>query len=211
MAEINSVRERVLRSMIATVFLANGTPMLLAGDEFGNTQYGNNNAYCQDNSTSWLDWSQANSPQGRALTAFVARLGHLRRTDPSLRLDRYAHGDLEVAPGLTRIAWFDLDGRPMTQEAWDYAEGRVLGLRRAIRLGNGTVRTTLLLVNGSTEDVTFQLPATPKLSWRKLLDTAHPSQAATAWASPGVPLAAHSLVLLSASQEEQGERLKSPQ
>ena len=83
---IDAVRGRVKRAMLATVFLAAGTPMLLAGDEFGRTQGGNNNAYCQDNEVSWLDWTQAASPDGAALTAYVARL------------DRAAAGPSGAAP-----------------------------------------------------------------------------------------------------------------
>ena len=78
--------------MLATVFLAAGTPMLLAGDEFGRTQNGNNNAYCQDNELSWLDWSMAASPPGIALTAYVARLIALRREHPVLRHPNFLHG-----------------------------------------------------------------------------------------------------------------------
>ena len=87
---INAVRDRVKRAMLATVFLAAGTPMLLAGDEFGRTQSGNNNAYCQDNEMSWLDWSMAASPPGIALTAYVARLIALRREHPVLRHPRFS-------------------------------------------------------------------------------------------------------------------------
>ncbi len=85
--------------MLATVFLAAGTPMLLAGDEFGRTQGGNNNAYCQDNEVSWLDWSMAASPPGLALTDYVARLIALRREHPVLRHGYFLHGRHHPAPG----------------------------------------------------------------------------------------------------------------
>src|SRR6185369_3676904 len=72
--QVKSLRGRQMRNMLATLLLSQGTPMLLAGDEFGRTQKGNNNAYCQDNEISWLDWQMAYSPQGMALTDYVARL-----------------------------------------------------------------------------------------------------------------------------------------
>lgn len=196
--EIEQLRMRVLRSMLASVFLSNGTPMLLAGDEFGNTQYGNNNAYCQDNATTWLDWSQADSPQGRELIDFVARLTRLRRQDPSLHLDRYGDGSAEVIAGLQRISWFDMDGNAMTQEGWDNPEGRVLGLRRAVRLEDTRIQVSFLMVNGSDDDVGFVLPETPALDWRMVLNTAGPVGTTEARVEEDVPLAAHSLVLLSA-------------
>src|SRR5262249_1545551 len=89
---INAARDRVRRAMLATVFFAAGTPMLLAGDEFGRTQGGNNNAYCQDSEVSWLDWTQAASPGGVALSTYVARLIALRRAHPVLRHGRFLHG-----------------------------------------------------------------------------------------------------------------------
>jgi isoamylase len=169
--QIEALRSRVLRSMLATVFLSNGTPMLLAGDEFGNSQGGNNNAYCQDNETSWLDWAQAETRQGRDLIDFVARLTALRRKHPSLRMTRYLDGSQEAFPGLPRVSWLDLDGQPMSEAAWDYAEGRALGLRRAIELEGGGIDLTLLLLNGGTETVEFRLPE-QSCSWVCELDSA---------------------------------------
>src|SRR6185312_6255954 len=84
-AAIHAVRARVKRALLATVFLSAGTPMLLAGDEFGRTQQGNNNAYCQDNEVSWLDWRMADSAEGAELSDYVARLIALRRDYPVLR------------------------------------------------------------------------------------------------------------------------------
>lgn len=197
-AQIEETRQRVVRAMLASVFLSNGTPMLLAGDEFGNTQDGNNNAYCQDNEISWLDWAQARSPQGRALSAFVACLARLRREDRSVRLEHYGDGGLDVLPGLSRIAWFDLDGQPMTQEGWDNPEGRVLGLRRAVRRDDNRVQVSLLMVNASAEDVRFRIPESPVLEWFLKLDTAKPDAETGGAAEPEIALSAHSLVLLGA-------------
>ena len=200
--KINQTRMRVLRSMLATVFLSNGTPMLLAGDEFGNSQQGNNNAYCQDNATSWLDWSQVASDDARSLTRFVALLTRARRDDPSLRLERYEDGNQEVTRGLSQIAWFDLDGQAMSQDAWDYSEGRVLGLRRAVRRDDLSIQVSLLIVNGGHEDVVFQIPDEPKLAWHRVVDTADPDCDVRSRVASEVPLAAHSLVLLGATHED---------
>ncbi len=199
--QIEQTRMRVLRSMLASVMLANGTPMLLAGDEFGNSQDGNNNAYCQDNAISWLDWSLASADEGRALIKFVAQLTRARRDDPSVRLDRYEDGSQEVGAGLSRVAWFDLDGQPMTQEGWDFPEGRVLGLRRAVRRDDARIQVSLVLVNGGDEDVTFQMPVSPELIWERVIDTADPDGGTRELVASGVPLAAHSLVLLRASHD----------
>jgi len=201
-AEINCIRMRVLKSMLASVFLSSGTPMLLAGDEFGNSQDGNNNAYCQDNALSWLDWSQAETPAGRELTGFVAMLTDLRRREESLRLTQYGQAGAELAPGLTGVAWFDMDGQMMTPEGWEYPEGRVLGLRRAVASANGRIQVSLLLVNAGSDDVTFRLPAEPVLAWRLALDSCAPEDGGhspgDAVPDAGVALAAHSLVLLAA-------------
>ena len=196
-ASVVAVRGAVLRSMLATVLLSDGTPMLLAGDEFGNGQQGNNNAYCQDNELSWLDWAQADTPQGRALSDFVARVLGLRRAHPSLRMARFEDDGREVLPGVKRAAWYDMDGQEMSPEAWAYAEGRVLGLRRAAVLPDAGVDLSFLLVNGGVEDVEFRLPD-GSMAWQGVLDTARPGQAPRL--RPGAPLrlAAHGLVLLTA-------------
>ncbi len=195
-AQIEALRSCVLKSMLATVFLSNGTPMLLAGDEFGNSQGGNNNAYCQDNETSWLDWAQAAAPRGREMIDFIGRLAALRRKHPSLRMARYMDGSHEVVPGLPRVSWFDLDGQPMSVAAWGFAEGRVLGLRRACVLDHGGIDLTFLLINGGADAVEFQLPE-QNCSWVCELDTAAGGKAA-----PGkkrIGLGAHGVVLLAAS------------
>lgn len=192
---INAQRERVLRSMLASVFFANGTPMILAGDELGNSQQGNNNAYCQDNELSWIDWRQLEMPTGRELAQFISRLTALRREHPSLRFDRYLDAGAEVAPGVVRMQWYDLDGSPMSEEAWAFGEGRVLGLRRACRADTGGVELSFVLVNGSEGDIDFHLPESP-CAWQRVLDTAQAGAAAAPVNGRAVKVCAHSLVLL---------------
>jgi len=201
---INATRERVLRSMLATVFLSNGTPMLLAGDELGNSQRGNNNAYCQDNEISWLDWHQLDMPSGRELAQFVSRLAQLRRQHPSLRLARYQDANEELAPGVKRMQWYDLDGSLMSDAAWEFGEGRVLGLQRACVLDDGRVEVSLVLVNGSEGDVDFQLPEVP-CAWKRVLDTSGVRSPDAPVHGAQATLCAHALVLLLACVEPSEE------
>jgi isoamylase len=174
--DILAQRARIRRAMLMTLMASHGTPMLLAGDEFGRTQLGNNNAYCQDNDISWLDWS--NSPHGSggadgiALSHFFTRAAALRRAHPTLRSATYLHGQTFPLPSIADIAWFDDRGTLMTPEAWNDPDGRVLVLRRAATVEGG-VEVSLLLVNGGEDDRTFNLPA-PLLPWRMMLDSAAP-------------------------------------
>ncbi len=192
---ITAVRERVRHALLATAFLAEGTPMLLAGDEFGRTQRGNNNAYCQDNAVSWLDWRLAASPEGRAFTAFTARLIALRRTQPALGQARFLYGRHELAPGIADIAWFDEQGAPIPPETWNNPNERTLALRRATRLADGRVPMLTLMLNPTGEDRVFALPP-PVLPTRVLLDTAAPADPEHEIERAEIAVAARSLILL---------------
>src|SRR4029079_12263564 len=128
---INAIRFPLQCALLATVFLAKGTPMLLAGDEFGRTQNGNNNAYCQDNETSWIDWTLAASEQGRLLTDFAARVIAWRHRHPALRGTSFLHGRDQPAPDVLDIAWFDEQGHVLSPEAWNNPAERTMVLRRA--------------------------------------------------------------------------------
>ncbi|MBX6316895.1 glycogen debranching protein GlgX [Pigmentiphaga sp.] len=192
--DILATRAAVARAMLATLFCSHGTPMLLAGDEFGRTQFGNNNAYCQDNEISWLDWRQANSEEGRALIAFVSRLAALRHEYASLRHERFMVNDHFVAEGLPEIAWFDELGEPIWDDAWNDPQRRTLGLRRAVRQGD-ELEVTLFLVNGHGYAVTFVLPPS-SVPWRVLIDTARPEEPESVLSSPSLELEPRSAVLL---------------
>jgi glycogen operon protein len=194
---INETRLRVQRALLATVLFSYGTPLMLAGDEFGNSQMGNNNAYCQDNEVSWLDWKQADSPEGRALTAFVARAAALRREHPSLRATRYTHWDHEVAPHLWEIAWYDTDGQQMNDEKWRDPEGRALGMRRVMAAEDG-LDITMTLLNGGDDDVAFALPDMEDKAWRLLLDSTDPQAPERTLEDRKFLLRAHGIALLSA-------------
>ena len=173
---ILETRGRVQRAMLATVFFSHGTPMLLSGDEFGRTQRGNNNAYCQDNEISWLDWKQAETPQAQQLSTFVARLLQLRHENPVLRCRHFLHGRDEPAPGVLDIAWFDTHGEIISSESWNNPEKRLFAVRRASRNdGDGRVPILTLFLNPSDSDRVFRLPA-PELPTRVLIDSAQPVQ-----------------------------------
>ncbi len=208
--EIDAVRRRQMRNMLATVLFAQGTPMLLMGDEFARTQQGNNNAYCQDNEISWLDWSRA--ADWPELAAFVARAVALRQRHPVLRRTRFLHGLERSRDGIRDVTWIAPDGREMHAEAWRDPENRTLGLMlcgaageyrgpRGEPLVDGTL---LLLMNAAPEPVTFQLPRFVPAGWLRLLDTAEPHlepegpplEAGAAWTLAGRSLALFELVPL---------------
>jgi glycogen operon protein len=170
---VNAIRARVMRSMLMSVFTSLGTPMLLAGDEFGRTQRGNNNAYCQDNQTSWLDWAQAASEEGQALTDWVARLIALRKRFPVIGAGRFLYGLEEVAPGVLDIDWFDERGVHLSPEDWQNPSGGALVMRRAYRR-DGQLEAITLLTNAAHVPLIFKLPPPPLLHRRLLLDSADP-------------------------------------
>jgi glycogen operon protein len=193
--EINATRFRVQCALLATVFLAQGTPMLLAGDEFGRTQNGNNNAYCQDNETSWVDWSLAESDEGRLLTDFAARVIGLRHRHPILRCTNFLHGRDKPAPDVLDIAWFDMRGQVISPEAWNDPKKRTLALRRATADADGKVPILTCLFNPTPEDRTFKLPP-PRIATRLLLDSADPAGAEHDIVGESVSVKARSVVLV---------------
>ena len=154
---IKAVRERVRRSMLITVLASLGTPMLLAGDEFGRTQQGNNNAYCQDNEISWLDWSQATSEDGDSLIHFVRRLVLIRKHYQLVRSSAFLYGE-EIAEGIKNIAWFDERGHSLTEEDWHNQEGKALVMRRAALVSDGSFEAITMVLNGSQATLEFVLP-----------------------------------------------------
>jgi glycogen operon protein len=210
-AAINTLRQRAKRNLLTTLFLAQGTPMLLAGDEFGQTQQGNNNAYCQDNELSWLDWRLPGSAEGKALLEFTGRLIRLRREHPVFQPPDFQHGRIELAPGLSDILWFDERGTGLAQEDWDNGNARLLGLRRVMALGDGRLEIALLLFNADDGAHEFRLPP-PALPYRVLLYSSEPDRAATMPADGRFALAPHSSAALLAQVEagalEQATRLE---
>ena len=176
-AVVLTVRARHLRNLLATLLLSQGVPMLVAGDEFGRTQHGNNNAYCQDNETSWLDWQC--TPDQRDLLAFTRRLVALRAAHPVLRRRTFFQGHGIRGTKVTDILWFDTTGHEMTDATWNAPQARSLGVMlvgdaitdldaRGERVRDDTL---LILLNAHDADVPFALPAITGCSWELVLDT----------------------------------------
>ena len=171
-SDIRALRARVKRSMLMTLMGSLGTPMLLGGDEFGRTQKGNNNAYCQDNKISWFDWSFLESDEGRTLASFLQRLAAVRRA--LARPNTFPHGDREIAGGIADIEWFDERGLRLTDPDWKNVEGRALILYLASRSGTGPAQITALAMNASSEALDYHLLDNAR--WRLLLDSAAPER-----------------------------------
>ncbi|MFD8962045.1 glycogen debranching protein GlgX [Streptomyces anulatus] len=183
---INALRRRQLRNLLTTLLLSTGVPMLVAGDEMGRTQGGNNNAYCQDNATGWLDWSLLEQPQWRELTELTARVLTLRRTHPVLRRRAFFSGRAQAPDGLRDLAWFARDGREMTEGDW-YAPAATLGLYLSGRDIPGR--------DARGEPVTDD----------SFLAVLHAGAEPTVFALPGAPWAARYELVLDTSREEQTE------
>ena len=197
--QINTMRERVKRSLLMTLFCSCGTPMLLAGDEFGRSQHGNNNAYCQDNEISWLDWNAAAAPAGASLIAFTTRLIGLRHKYPALRDDKFLHG-AEIAPGYHDLEWLDERNQILSQEDWENSNGRALVMRRAAKNANGKTDVFALLMNSSEDAIEFVLPEA--LRWQVLIDSADANLNATVLDGPRHHVQAHGCVLLLATLDQ---------
>ena len=123
--EINALRARQQRNLLTTLILSQGTPMLLGGDEFGRTQHGSNNAWCQDNEISWFDWGLLE--ENAELFEFVQKLIVLRRAHPVFRRRQFLRGTEEDGSGLPDVFWFRGDGQAMTPDDWNSGD-RIVGM-----------------------------------------------------------------------------------
>ena len=177
--EISNLRERQKRNLLATLLFSQGTPMVLAGDEFGRTQKGNNNAYCQDNEISWVNWDI--DDDGRALTEFVRKLTTLRHTLPVLRRQRFLTGAYREDMDVADVKWLSPSGDTLTPEQWDDPGMRCFGLvidgrAQATGIRKPASDATLLLVMNAYHDVVdFTLPDIPGPDqWSCLIDTNAP-------------------------------------
>ncbi len=181
--EVNALRDRQQRNLLATLLLSQGVPMLCAGDELSRTQNGNNNAYCQDNALSWLDWNL--TPQRRALLDFTAKLIRFRRNHPVLQRRNFFKGAHIWDSQFKDLAWYRPDGTEMVQDDWQMPFVRSLGfvlggdaIPSADERGQRVVGATLLiLMNAHHEPIPFKLPeAGWGAHWRFELYTASPEQ-----------------------------------
>ena len=180
-------RARRRRCLMATLMLMQGTPMLLAGDENGHSQHGNNNAYCQDNPTTWLAWAERDDGDFRK---FVQRLIAIRFRYPALRQTQYLHGR-KISPetGFADIQWLAPSGAAMTTADWQHSGNRGLGLLlggQTVVEGEGeAVETLLALFNASEDSLDFVLPKPlDGAHWAGLLTTS-PTEVAEDWLLPG--------------------------
>ncbi|WP_084536861.1 glycogen debranching protein GlgX [Azospirillum halopraeferens] len=201
--EIRELRLRQIRNLLATLIFSQGTPMLLAGDEFARSQGGNNNAYCQDNEISWIDW-EAIDDDGRALTAFVRRLLALRRSHPLLRRGRFLVGAYNAELDVKDVTWLTPSGEEKTTEQWQDPMARCLGMLmdgRAQATGikkRASDATLLLIVNAHHDVVPFTLPAVAGGSrWLRLVDTEGPDRVELSASRTGdeVPVPGRTLLL----------------
>ena len=174
---IRALRERQKRNLLATLLFAQGTPMLVAGDEFGRTQGGNNNAYCQDNAVSWIDWS-ARTPDDLSLTGFVSDVIALRRSLPALRRQRWFDGCMNESLHVRDLAWLSPEGTSISEAQWADPNNRCFGMLIDGRAQNSGIpklasdATLLLVFNGHAEGVDFTLPGDASDgAWTCLIDT----------------------------------------
>jgi isoamylase len=201
---ILALREKIKRSMLMLLMFSKGTPMLLGGDEFGRTQSGNNNAYCQDSELSWYDWSLLETASGKALFDFTRRCIAKRAALPMFRNSHFLMPSTKTLEGVPDIGWFDETGVEMTPDRWQFSEGRLLALRLIARDETGSLVAVLLLLNAFSQDREFVLPQ-PVMAWRTEIDATEPVDGGSAEAAHHrqprhnkIIVAAHSAVLLEA-------------
>jgi glycogen operon protein len=176
------LREKQKRNLLATLLLSQGVPMLLAGDEIGHTQQGNNNTYCQDSELSWLNWDL--TPARRGLLEFTKRLIEIRKTQPALRRQRFFHGGPVFGTNVKDIYWLDNKFQEMTDEAWKAGFVKALGMVLVGNNGELDARgepivgdTLMLLLNAHWEPIDFHFPKLIGIAtdFTRLFDTAQPA------------------------------------
>ncbi|MFE9045110.1 glycogen debranching protein GlgX [Streptomyces sp. NPDC012421] len=181
---ITELRARQMRNFLATLMLSQGVPMLSHGDEFGRTQGGNNNAYCQDGEVSWVRWPKENSEAEATLLRFTRAMVRLRREHPVFRRRRFFHGrPVEgTHDELTDIAWFTPEGEEMTARDWQAAHARALTVflngnaisepgTQGERIADDSF---LLMFNASSQELEFAVPDSHGRCWRTVVDTSDP-------------------------------------
>jgi isoamylase len=199
---ITRTRERIKRNLLATLFFSQGVRMIMAGDEFGRTQQGNNNAYCQDNEISWVNWEFDEA--GRELLEFTKEVVRIFASNPVLRRRGYLAGQPLTPGGTKDVTWVRSDGAEMAEEDWSDFERRTIGMLLSGRATDevderGRVSygdTVLLLLNGGNRSRPWTLPRIewPGL-WEGLLNTAHATGARPVRGQT-INLTAHSAILL---------------
>jgi glycogen operon protein len=191
--DVNALRRRQRLNLLATLLFSHGTPMLLAGDEFGNGQLGNNNAYAQDNDTGWLDWQRLDEDPG--FTEQVRRLVQLRKSLPLLRQARFIHGRMPTDRGWCDIDWLHPDGRPMQSADWSHEQRLALlfSCHADQKDASPIIEAVAILYNAAPVDTAFMLPEGLPPEWdvRFYSGSESPEPVGGAWT-----LSAHSVLLL---------------
>lgn len=173
--KINALRRRQQRNFLTTLFLSQGVPMLAAGDEYGRTQGGNNNAYCQDNEISWLKWERGED--ANRLTRFVSGLTTFRQEHPVFRRLDFFRGKAVRGSKFKDVIWLNAEGKKMTDKEWDschrcmevFLSGHLTGIQGEIIHDD----FFLICINAHHESVTYHLPALgAQAKWERVLDTA---------------------------------------
>lgn len=187
---IRAARAQRQRNLLATLFLSQGTPMLLCGDEGGHSQSGNNNAYCQDNDTTWIDWA-ALDPE---LIGFTAALSRFRRDHPVLRQPDFLHGAMRPSDGKPDVEWRGLDGTPLNWRDPGLAS-LALHLRGSADSARGAALGDEVFIAINREDgpMDLVLPDPGQAVWQRRIDTAAPHHGTTAIPEGRLTLPAHSL------------------
>jgi isoamylase len=198
--QVNRLRDRIKRNLLATLAFSQGVPMLSHGDELGRTQLGNNNAYCHDGPLTWLDWSLGSSHQ--ELLEFTRAVFSIRAANPVLRRRTYFRSDGGGHEPMANLTWLGPDGKAMRTEEWEDPGSHVVGMLIGGEASDETDQRgrpvvgdpLLLLLNGGGRSKSFTLPPMGRPgTWSYLLDTGHPEHQA---ALDSVALGPHSLVLL---------------
>ncbi len=217
-ADIQALRAKQKRNLLATLFLSQGVPMIYAGDAMGHTQMGNNNAYCQDNPISWLNWTL--QAEDRDLLAFVQRMINLRKRHPVFRRRRFFQGRPIKGANVKDILWLNPKGNEMSEDEWRDASIRCLGMflsgqgldendERGRKLSD---ENFFMLFNAHHEDVAFTLPAfRPGSRWGAWMDTSREGGLRTVETYDGgavYPLQARSMVVLMERRNGKKEEAK---
>jgi glycogen operon protein len=204
--DVRRKRARDVRALLATLLVSRGTPMITAGDELGRTQGGNNNAYAQDNPTTWLDWDNADP----ALAAFTARLIKARADHAALREDRFLAGQALEPGGIADAIWLSPSGLAMTTAEWQNPDNRVLGLALATAARTEPASRVVVWINGGDADVTVTLPdAENERVWHELADSAAPDRApAKVEGLATTTIAARSVRLFAVAVDEAGAEVR---
>ena len=201
-------RAKQMRNFMATLLFAQGTPMIVAGDEFGRTQGGNNNAYCQDSEIGWVDWNI--TEDSKVLLDFTRRLGELRHRYPVLRRNRFYTGRFDEVHGVKDVTWIRSDGEECEQHDWTDNSMKCVGMLMDGRAQVNSVpqegdhSTLMLILNMARDNIAFSMPpAADGVSWTRLIDTSDAKRTERTFEiGDMVPVVTRSLVLMRLNTNE---------